>query len=150
MESRNSSIGYQRVTATKWANYLEISQFWPANKKLGLNQTPKEGLSPFSHACATSIPPRSSPSAPPAPPFLEMTGQIGRCWGEAQGTTRSTVWAESSGPQEARVESDARPCRSPESVPRGESDARPCRSPESSEISLTQAWTRPCDAPTVS
>ena len=30
------SIDYQRVTATKWANYLEISQFWPANKKLGL------------------------------------------------------------------------------------------------------------------
>ena len=38
MESRNSSIGYQRVTATKWANYLEISQFWPANKKLGLSE----------------------------------------------------------------------------------------------------------------
>ncbi|MFT5191926.1 MAG: hypothetical protein ACI957_004971 [Verrucomicrobiales bacterium] len=33
-----SRIGYQRVTATKWANYLEISQFWPANKKLGLGE----------------------------------------------------------------------------------------------------------------
>ncbi len=30
MKSRNSSIGYHPVTATKWANYLEISQFWPA------------------------------------------------------------------------------------------------------------------------
>ena len=36
------SIDYQRVTATKWANYLEISQFWPANKKLGLEPLPRE------------------------------------------------------------------------------------------------------------
>ncbi len=40
------SKGYQRVTATKWANYLEISQFWPANKKLGLRLKPSR-IGPF-------------------------------------------------------------------------------------------------------